>query len=75
LDIGLKASKEILDTLKYVRERILASRNAFGCLIERDFGVVEAMESRGILTERRTPIPVKITPAGGYTYTSMNIRP
>jgi len=49
LDIGLKASKEILDALKYVGERILAGRNAFGCLRERGvrvFEAVEAMESR-----------------------------
>jgi hypothetical protein len=67
LDIGLKASKEILDALEYVGERILAGRNAFGCLGERDVRVVEAMGSRKILTERRMPIPVQITRAGGYT--------
>jgi hypothetical protein len=32
LDIGLKASKEILDTLEYVDERILAGRNGLGRL-------------------------------------------
>jgi hypothetical protein len=46
LDIGLKASKEILDALKYIRERILAARNVFGCLRERDVRVVEGMETR-----------------------------
>ena len=66
-DIGLKPSKEILDTLKYVREHILAGRNGLGrlrecgCLGRRSNGIEK------ILTERRTPIPVKITPAGGYT--------
>jgi hypothetical protein len=46
LEIGLKASKEILDTLKYVRERILAARNGFDCRSERDVRLVKAMQSR-----------------------------
>jgi hypothetical protein len=34
LDIGLKASKEILDTLKYIDEYTLAGRDDLGCLRE-----------------------------------------
>jgi hypothetical protein len=38
LDIGLKASKEILDTLKYIDERILAGRDSLGRLRALVFG-------------------------------------
>jgi len=76
LDIGLKPSKEILDAFKYVEERILAGRDGLGRLRE---GVFESScRSNGIekiLTESRTPIPVKITPAGGYTCARAKIRP
>jgi len=73
VDKGLKASKEVLDALKYAGERIVAGRNVLGRLRER---VISGRSSgiKKILTERRTPIPVKITPAGGYTCITTNIR-
>jgi len=46
LDIGLKASKEILDALKYVSERILAGRNGLGRLRERVVSVVGVVEAK-----------------------------
>jgi hypothetical protein len=46
LDVGLETSKEILDALKYVGERILAGRNGLGRLRERVVRGVEAVESK-----------------------------
>jgi len=74
LDIGLKTSKESLDPPKYVDERILAGRDGLGRLREWVFESSKQWVER-ILTESKTPIPVKITPAGGYTCARTKIRP
>jgi len=46
LDISLKASKEVLDALEYVDERIMAGMNGLGRLRERVVSIVEEVESR-----------------------------
>ena len=66
LDISLETHEETLDTLKNVDECILAGVNNLNGLRELDITTVRAKESRKKLTERRTPMPAKTTPAGGY---------
>ena len=72
--MGLKALKEILDTPEYVGECTLAGKKGIGRLTNQAVSVVERSGIKKILTERRTPIPVKITAAGGYTCISTNIK-
>jgi len=69
-DIRLKTPEEVLDPLEDFGEYILAIGNGLSRLPvgASDVRKANVNEPKMTLTERRTPIPVKMTPAGGYTY-------
>ena len=67
LDIGLEALEEVFNALKDVNEYVLASGSGLSRLKESVATKSNVAEPKMTLTERRTPIPVKITAAGGYT--------
>lgn len=70
LDIRLKPLKEALDPIEDVNKRIFASTNALNCLrnwMLQSLLPVAMGDSRIKHTESKTPIPVNIIPAGGYT--------
>ena len=68
-DIDLQSSKNIfyaLEEAKQESEEISTSTNSFGCLGVQDVKMARGRESVERLTESRMPIPVKMTPTGGY---------
>ena len=73
IGISLEASKEVSNTLKQLSECALAIHNTLSRLTEKGVTMAYVKEPRKSLTDRRTPMPVKITPAGGYIY-KINIR-
>ena len=67
LGIGLHASEEVLDPLKYVNKSLLGSNNVLRRLRSSRIKLGCKETSRMIRTWRRTPAPAKITFAGEKT--------
>ena len=66
-DINLQSPEDIFYALEEAKEEISTSTNSTGCLGVQDVTMARGGESVERPTERRTPMPVKMTPTGGYT--------
>jgi hypothetical protein len=65
--IDLETPEEHFNALKDVEKSVLAGASNLNCLRDPVVTMVHAKPSRGIHTERRTPIPANITFAGENT--------
>ena len=71
LDIGLQSSKDVLYALEEVNECSSTSTDTLSGLRYQDVTIARK-EIMDMLTERRTPMPVNITPTGGYASKSIS---
>ncbi len=74
LDINFKSSEAVLDAFEEVDKYVLVGTNSGGCLTETRVSRYPIKVIQETLTERRTPIPVKITAAGGIVCRDKNVR-
>jgi hypothetical protein len=65
-NIDLQSPKNVFYALEKAQEKVSTTANGASGLICQNITIARERESVEILTERRTPMPVKITPAGGY---------
>jgi hypothetical protein len=60
-------SEETLHAFEDVGKGVLTGANGLSCLKDLGRTIVREQESRKILTERKTPMPTKMTFAGDKT--------